>query len=126
MRLGTLAARARHNGGMAADDSASDDYCIVHTSIDTPERARALAHALVEARLAACVQILPIHSVYRWEGRVCGESEQLLLIKTRSACYAALSAFVHEHHPYTTPELVRTPISGGAGAYLQWLDDQTR
>lgn len=118
--------RARaHNGGMADDPAPANDYCIVHTSIDTQERARALAHALVEARLAACVQILPVHSVYRWEERVCGEPEHLLLIKTRSTCYAALQAFVLEHHPYSTPEILRTPVTDGAAPYLQWIHAQT-
>lgn len=116
-----MSAAARHNRRMAD----AHDYCLVQTTIDTLERAQAFAHALVEARLAACVQILPIHSVYRWEGRVCGESEHLLQAKTRGACYAALEAFVRAHHPYITPELVRLPIEAGADAYLRWIDTET-
>jgi periplasmic divalent cation tolerance protein len=68
------------------------------------------------------VQILPIRSVYRWEGRLCREPEFLLLIKTRAARFDAIAAFIRERHGYTTPEIIQLPIANGSEGYLRWLD----
>lgn len=84
--------------------------------------ARALAHALVEARVAACVNILPaVHSVYRWEGRVTGDDEQLLVIKTSDERVAALREELFRRHPYEVPEFVVVPIGETSDAYGAWV-----
>jgi periplasmic divalent cation tolerance protein len=84
--------------------------------------ARRLAALLVEARLAACVNILPgLVSVYRWQDAVKSADEVLLVIKTDAAHYAALEETLQREHPYELPELVAVSIAAGSTRYLQWL-----
>jgi periplasmic divalent cation tolerance protein len=84
-----------------------------------------LAEALVGERLAACVNIVgPIRSVYRWQGEVCRDDEQLLLIKTTRDHCPALERRVRELHSYEVPEVVVLPIESGSEAYLSWLRAQ--
>lgn len=83
--------------------------------------ARDLARALVERRLAGCVNWMPVRSAYRWEGEVREEGEVLLLIKTDRARLDALRRELDERHPYELPELIAVPIGDGSEAYLQWL-----
>ena len=95
---------------------------LVLSSVSTDFDARALAHALVEVRLAACVNIIErMHSVYRWEGRVTGDAEQLLLIKTTDQCVDALRDELLRLHPYDVPEFVVLPIESTSDAYGAWL-----
>jgi len=87
-----------------------------------PDAAETLAAALVEARLAACVNVLPgVRSVYRWHEAVERADEALLIAKTTAAGYPALEAGVRERHPYELPEVVAVDIAAGLPAYLQWL-----
>lgn len=87
-----------------------------------PDAAETLAAALVEARLAACVNVLPgLRSVYRWQDAVDRADESLLIAKTTAARYAALEAGVRQRHPYELPEVVAVDIAAGLPAYLQWL-----
>lgn len=93
-----------------------------------PDRAVAerIARALVEERLAACVNLLPgITSVYRWQGSVETGGEVLLLAKTVPARLQALTARVAELHPYEVPEVIALEVSGGLPAYLQWIAGET-
>lgn len=95
---------------------------------NVPDRAVAdkLAHALVEARAAACVNLLaPCHSIYRWQGAVEMADEIPVLIKTTARNYAVVEAIVRAHHPYDVPELLAIPITHGLPAYLDWLDRET-
>jgi len=86
---------------------------------DTAER---LARALVEERLAACVNAVPgVRSFYRWEGRVEDADELLLVVKTRADRTAALAARVRELHPYELPEVLELAAEGGSAAYLDWV-----
>lgn len=86
--------------------------------------ARRIAGALVEQRLAACVNILSgLRSVYLWEGRSHDDAELLLLIKTRSTAYTAVEARIIELHPYELPEVVAVPIQNGLSNYLAWIND---
>lgn len=83
-----------------------------------------IARSLVEARLAACVNVLPpVRSVYRWQGQVESAEEWLLLIKARTADYPALERHIRGLHPYEVPEVIALPIVQGLPAYLAWLDD---
>ena len=94
-----------------------------------PDRAAAekLADALVEARVAACVNILaPCRSVYRWKEAVQRDEEHPLLIKTTTECYAALEAAIRARHPYELPEIVAVPVERGLPAYLDWVALETR
>lgn len=95
---------------------------------NVPDRAVAekLARALVEARAAACVNILPAgRSIYRWRERVEQADEIPLLIKSTAANYAAVEEIVRAQHPYDVPELVAIPITQGLPAYLDWLAQET-
>ena len=97
---------------------------LVLTTVGVDFDARSLAHALVEARLAACVNIVPaIHSVYRWEGKVAADAEQLLIIKTSEARVSELRAELFKRHPYDVPELVVVTIDQTSDAYGAWLLD---
>ena len=93
-----------------------------------PDRdtARTLARALVEARLAACVNLLPgVESVYRWQGAVEEATEVQLLIKTTSGRLAALAARLRTLHPYAVPELIAFEAVGGLPDYLRWVSAET-
>ncbi|HYK02378.1 MAG TPA: divalent-cation tolerance protein CutA [Thermoanaerobaculia bacterium] len=97
---------------------------IVLTTVSPEFDAKALAHALVEAHLAACVNIVErIHSVYRWEGRVQDDAEQLLIIKTADTRVDALREELFKRHPYDVPEFVVVPVGATSDAYGAWLLD---
>jgi periplasmic divalent cation tolerance protein len=84
--------------------------------------AETLARALVEERLAACVNVVPgVRSFYRWEGAVQDDAELLLVAKTRADRGAALAARLKELHPYDLPEVLELPAVGGSGPYLDWV-----
>lgn len=86
------------------------------------EEAVRLADALIVARLAACVQILPeIESVYHWKGQVERAPEILLLAKTTRENFAALEAAVRSLHSYETPEIIALPVTAASAPYLEWL-----
>lgn len=89
-----------------------------------PDHAAALARSLVEARVSACVNIIPaMQSVYRWQGEVCSESESLLLIKHPAEGFDALKAEVLKNHPYELPEVIAVKLTHGHAPYLQWILD---
>ena len=98
---------------------------MVMTTVAKRTEAQRLARKIVAARLAACVQTMPIRSVYRWQGRVESAAEHLLLVKTRAALAKPLTAFIRKHHTYQVPEIVTVPVTGGLPAYLRWLADET-
>lgn len=92
------------------------------TCPDKPS-AEKIARLLIEARLAACVNILPgIHSIYTWKERIETAEEHLLLIKSSRANYQALETAIREHHPYELPEIVAIPVAHGLPEYLHWID----
>lgn len=89
-----------------------------------PDAAERLARALVDERLAACVNRLgPVHSTYRWRGAVEQGAEALLAIKTTAARYPALERRLRELHPYECPEIVATPVVAGLAGYLGWVGE---
>jgi periplasmic divalent cation tolerance protein len=97
---------------------------LVLTTVGADFDARALAHSLVELRVAACVNIVPaIHSVYRWEGRVADDAEQLLIIKTTEERVEELRTELFKRHPYEVPELVVIAIAQTSEAYGAWILD---
>lgn len=101
-------------------------YIQVTTTTETMEQAQTIALHLVEAKLAACVQIVgPINSIYRWKGKVENAQEWLCLIKTQDYLYDKVEASIKSHHPYETPEIIAVPIVKGSNEYLGWLDTET-
>ena len=103
-----------------------DAVCMVMTAVGSEAVAEMLAQQLVEARLAACVQVMPVKSFYVWQGESRKDAEFLLLVKTRAALYAQVEAFIITHHPYETPEILQLPVVAGSSAYLQWLGASTQ
>jgi periplasmic divalent cation tolerance protein len=104
----------------------ADTVLQVQTTIDDEAVAGRLAEALVEERLAACVQVLgPIRSTYRWQGRVEITTEWLLLAKTTAARYEVLAERLRAHHPYDEPELIALPVNRGSPGYLAWVEAET-
>lgn len=99
-----------------------ENALVVITTAETLDDGERLARLLVEAELAACVQVLPqITSVYRWQGKVEQAGETLLLIKTTRAVYAELEAAIKQNHSYQTPEIIALPVEVGSAEYLNWL-----
>ncbi|MBT8045027.1 MAG: divalent-cation tolerance protein CutA [Verrucomicrobiae bacterium] len=100
---------------------------IVLSSFPDEEKARQIGTHLVEKQYAACINILPsIKSIYRWDGKVCEESEVLAVIKTTRSAFPVLSRELAALHPYDEPEIVALPVSDGSAGYLNWLCDQVQ
>ena len=97
---------------------------LVLVTAPNEDEARRIANALVEERLAACVNMVgAIESVYRWEGQVTTDREALLIIKTTDDRYEDLEKRVKELHSYSTPEVIAFKIERGSSEYLSWLQD---
>jgi len=97
---------------------------LVLTTTSSPEDSKKIARALVERRLAACVNIVPrIESVYRWEGKVEEAQEYLLLIKTTEEAFPRLRDAIQELHSYDIPECIALPIENGSVPYLSWINE---
>ncbi|MDH4274191.1 MAG: divalent-cation tolerance protein CutA [Gammaproteobacteria bacterium] len=100
------------------------EHCVVLCTCPEGVHAETLATALVEQKLAACVNLVPgIHSIYRWQGAVERATEVLLIIKTRRERLEALEAGIRALHPYQVPEIVALPVTAGFVPYLQWLNE---
>jgi periplasmic divalent cation tolerance protein len=100
------------------------DHIQVQTTAGSEEEAELIAGALVERRLAACVQVVgPIASTYRWKGAVERDREWLCLLKTESSRYGEVEEAIRELHSYEEPEIIATPIVAGSSGYLGWVSD---
>ncbi len=98
---------------------------LVLVTTPSPEVAAGLARALVEARLAACGNVVPgVRSIYRWQGAVCDEAEALLVLKTTRGRFEALRDELLRRHPYDVPEVLALPVEAGSAAYLAWVAEQ--
>jgi periplasmic divalent cation tolerance protein len=101
-------------------------FGLVLVTIDSEANAQALAQKLVEARLAACVSLAPVQSVYRWQHTLHHDQEWQLTIKTDLRRFDDLAQFITQHHPYEVPEILALPLVAGSTAYLTWLAEQTQ
>lgn len=98
------------------------DALEVHVTAPDAAVAERVARALVEERLAACVNIVPgVRSIYRWQGKLCDDAEVLCLVKTRRALFERVKARIAELHPYEVPEVLAFAVAEGSDAYLAWL-----
>jgi periplasmic divalent cation tolerance protein len=103
------------------------DHVQVLTTVGSEEDAEKISAALVERRLAACVQTVgPIASRYRWRGDVETAREWQCLAKTEASRYAEVEAAIRELHPYDEPEILATPIAAGSAGYLAWVSESLR
>jgi periplasmic divalent cation tolerance protein len=101
-----------------------EQFRIVLTTASSRDEAKRIAKALVEERLAACVNLVGgVESIYRWQGAVEEAAEVLLLIKTNVEKLEALETAVRRLHSYDVPEFLIFEVNGGSAAYLKWLDD---
>jgi periplasmic divalent cation tolerance protein len=97
---------------------------IVLSTAGSQDEARKLAHALVERRLAACVNVVPrIESVYRWQGKVETAEEWLLIIKTQAEVFERVRDAIKELHSYELPECITLEVSSGSEGYLNWITE---
>ena len=102
------------------------DYVIVLTTLPADVDASSIATALVEERLAACVNVLPaMQSTYRWQGAIEQDTERQMVIKTSGVRVGALWERLRDLHPYDVPEFVVVPIVDGNQAYLNWIGETT-
>ncbi|GIL83424.1 hypothetical protein Vretimale_11210 [Volvox reticuliferus] len=127
--LSTVAAAAAMSTSTtsAAAAASPSGAIVVYVTVPNAQVGEDLGSKLVEAKLAACVNILPgLTSIYTWKGKVEKDSELLLIIKSRHELLTELTAFVRANHPYDEPEVIALPILGGSPSYLQWLMDNTR
>jgi periplasmic divalent cation tolerance protein len=123
--VGRALAELRGNAG-GAGGIVTDKIVILVTAANQDE-GRKIARHLVEAQLAACVNILPaIDSVYRWQGQTLEEGECLLIIKSAGALFAEIESEIVRLHSYQTPEIICLPIVEGSRKYLQWISESVR
>lgn len=116
--------RANHG---VVDAGAVGEVVVVVTVVDDREVAGNLAETAVTGRLAACSQIEgPLHSVYRWDGELCGEQEWRVVAKTTAATAPALVESWVAAHPYDVPEVLVVPVLGGHAPYLRWVGSEVR
>jgi len=99
--------------------------CVVMTTVSNKEQAEKIARVVLEARLAACVQIQEITSYYWWDDKINREGEQLLYLKTTSDKYQALETLLIENHSYDTPEILQLAVEAGFEKYLGWIRKET-
>ncbi len=106
--------------------SASDDFVVVVTTYADDDSGQAMIKALLEEKLAACVQVYPVQSFYHWDGEIQSDDEKLVMIKTRRELFDALSERIKMLHPYDVPEIIMLPIPAGSADYLGWIRETCR
>ncbi len=102
------------------------NYIIVTTTTSTKDEAKQLASILLEKQLAACIQINPIESIYRWKGEIECEEEFRLTVKSKVAHYKEIEKSIKENHSYELPQIVMKLIDKGSDEYLKWIDENIK
>jgi periplasmic divalent cation tolerance protein len=103
------------------------DYIQVLTTTESRDLAESIGRALVDQRLAACVQIVgPITSIYRWQGKINTAQEWQCWAKTRRELYGRIEETIRRLHPYQVPEILAIDVAAGSPDYLAWLADETK
>ncbi|PCI36466.1 MAG: divalent-cation tolerance protein CutA [Elusimicrobia bacterium] len=109
-----------------ANSAESTPYSLVLVTCPSRSEGETLAEKLVEASMAACVNIIPgIRSIYRWEGKIEKQDEVMLTIKTRTRMIGEVTEFIKENHKYDVPEALAISIDGGNAGYLNWIGANT-
>ena len=99
-------------------------YEIVLVTTSSRQEADAIAESLIQAKLAACVNLLPVFSIYTWQGTIHRDEEWQLLIKSERSRFAQLEAKIREIHSYEVPEVIALSIVAGSQPYLEWISNQ--
>lgn len=101
-------------------------YCLVYITAKDEEEANVIGKALVEEKLAACVNIHPIRSIFRWQGEINQEDEMAILAKTRAELVDEVMSRVKELHSYEVPCIVVLPLEKGNPDFLEWISQSTK
>jgi periplasmic divalent cation tolerance protein len=105
----------------------STQLLIVLTTFASLEDAKKMAHQLIESRLAACVQVQEgMHSIYRWDGKICEGKEVLLSAKTIADKWIDISSFIKSHHPYDLPEVIAYAPAKYEALYGKWVEAEVK
>ena len=100
---------------------------VIYTSIDNKENAKSLAKRIINNKLAACVNIIPIEeSLYYWQGKLESESEFQLMIKTDIRYKSSIEKLIKKNHSYELPEILVINIDDGSNEYLKWMEDNLK
>jgi periplasmic divalent cation tolerance protein len=103
------------------------DYGVILVTVSSLEESKKIAHALIESKLAACVNIIPkIISIYSWQEKINEDEEYLLLIKSRKELFKSIKKTVRDLHSYEVPEIIMLPIKNGLKDYLEWIRKETK
>ena len=101
----------------------NSDYAMIISTCNSMESARQIAGILIDKRIAACIQMFPVESLYTWQGKVCEDNEITLLIKTKTALSGKAITIIKNNHPYEIPEIIQLPITDGLPDYFRWIDE---
>lgn len=101
------------------------EYGVVLTTVSSEEQGKAIANSLLKEKLAACINIFPLQSLYIWQGEINQDREWQLIIKTRLDLLPELKTKIQSLHDYEVPEIIALPIVNGSKSYLQWLGKNT-
>ncbi len=101
------------------------EICVIYSTVPTT-RSKDLAGQLLDKHLVACVNILPVRSLYWWRGEQCDDREHLLIIKTRKCFVARVIRALKAIHPYEVPEIIVLPVIAGHAPYMEWVYEQTQ
>lgn len=104
----------------------TERYGIVLVTAGSRQEADEIAESLIQAKLAACVNLLPVFSIYTWQGTIHRDEEWQLLIKSERSRFDELEAKIRELHSYDVPEIIALPIVAGSQPYLQWISSQVQ
>jgi len=107
-----------------SEDPTLEQYGLVLVTASSQGEGEAIAQALLQFKLAACVSLMPIQSLYTWNGEVHNEDEWQLMIKTDLRNFSQITAKVRELHSYEVPEIIALPIVMGSQPYLSWISEQ--
>jgi len=103
-----------------------NDHLVVLVTATNEAQARRVARKLLQSKLAACVNFVPVESMFLWQGEIQEEEEVLLIIKTRADAFDELAAAVRSSHTYDTPEIIGVPVVIGSLDYLRWIDNEVQ
>ena len=102
-------------------------FIMIITTVNSDSAAKKIAQALIEEKLAACVNIIPsVTSIFRWEGKVSTESELILIAKSKEKLFDEIKDKILSLHPYKLPEIITVPIVDGSKEYLKWVEDELK